>query len=106
MNELRESLPRGGGRSEEERWAADDKYAADPRDTASPRAFVALLEKIVRGQAVDRAASDAMLALMKRCQTGRQRIRWPAAGRRRVRAQDGIDGRIAVRRPRPLSAQQ
>jgi beta-lactamase class A len=75
LKQLRDALPPGGARSEEDRWAADDKYAADPRDTASPRAFVSLLEKIVRGEAVDRASSDAMLELMKRCQTGRQRIR-------------------------------
>ena len=37
--------------------------------------MVALLEKIWRGEAVDRAASDAMLELLKRCRTGENRLR-------------------------------
>jgi beta-lactamase class A len=56
------------------RFAADDRVAADPRDTATPNAMVMLLEKIWRGEAVDRAASDAMLELLKRCRTGAGRI--------------------------------
>jgi beta-lactamase class A len=57
------------------RFARDDKFAADPRDQATPRAFVTLLEKMWRGQAVDRASSDAMLETMKRCRTGPGRIK-------------------------------
>jgi beta-lactamase class A len=64
-----------GPRGEEARFGRDDRFAADPRDTATPRAFMTLLEKIWRGEAVDRASSDAMLATLKRCQTGRNRIR-------------------------------
>jgi beta-lactamase class A len=75
MKELRQAMEPQGPRLEEARFAADDKYAADPRDTATPWAFVALLEKIWRGEAVDRASSDAMLDTMKRCTTGRGRIR-------------------------------
>jgi len=74
LRELRETMPRTP-RTDEARFAADDKLAADPRDTATPRAFVALLEKIWRGEAVDRASSDAILDTMKRCRTGQQRIR-------------------------------
>lgn len=74
LKELRAAMPQSP-RTEEARFAADDRLAADPRDTATPRAFVRLLEKIWRGDAVDRASSDAMLETMKRCQTGRQRIR-------------------------------
>jgi beta-lactamase class A len=74
LKELREAMPRTP-RTDEARFAADDKLAADPRDTATPRAFVALLEKIWRGEAVDRASSDAILVTMKRCRTGQQRIR-------------------------------
>jgi len=59
----------------ESRFAADDRIAADPRDTATPDAMVRLLEKIFRGQAVDRAASDAILDLLKRCRTGENRLR-------------------------------
>ena len=58
----------------EARFAADDRVAADPRDNATPNAMVMLLEKIWRGAAVDRAASDAMLELLKRCRTGTGRI--------------------------------
>jgi beta-lactamase class A len=61
--------------TDEGRSAADDRYAADPRDQATPRAFVTLLEKIWRGEAVDRTSSDAILETMKRCTTGAQRIK-------------------------------
>jgi beta-lactamase class A len=59
----------------EARFAADDRIAADARDTATPNAMAALLEKIYRGTAVDRAASTAMLELLKRCRTGENRLR-------------------------------
>jgi beta-lactamase class A len=75
LKEIHEATPRTGPPTEEATWAADDKYAADPRDTATPRAFVALLEKIWRGEAVDRASSDAILETMKRCETGAARIK-------------------------------
>jgi beta-lactamase class A len=59
----------------ESRFAADDRVAADPRDSATPNAMVALLDKIWRGEAVDRDASNAMLELLKRCRTGASRLR-------------------------------
>jgi beta-lactamase class A len=59
----------------EARFARDDKFAADAKDQATPRAFVTLLERIWRGEAVDRAASQAMLETMKRCRTGAGRIK-------------------------------
>jgi beta-lactamase class A len=59
----------------ETRFAADDRFAGDPRDTATPNAMVALLERMWRREAVDRAASDAMLDLLKRCRTGENRLR-------------------------------
>jgi beta-lactamase class A len=59
----------------ETRFARDDKLAADPRDQATPRAFLTLLERIWRGEAVDRSASDAMLETMKRCRTGAGRLK-------------------------------
>jgi beta-lactamase class A len=75
-DDLREALRRDGRpTSLEARFAADDRVAADSRDNATPNAMVALLEKIWRGQAVDRAASDAMLDLLKRCRTGENRLR-------------------------------
>jgi beta-lactamase class A len=75
-DDLREALRRDR-RAEglEARFAADDRVAADPRDTATPNAMVALLEKLWRGEAVDRAASDVMLELLKRCRTGENRLR-------------------------------
>jgi beta-lactamase class A len=75
-DDLREAMrkdPRPEGL--EARFAADARAAADPRDNATPNAIVALLEKIWRGEAVDRAASDAMLDLLKRCRTGENRLR-------------------------------
>lgn len=75
-DDLREALRRDARpQTIEARFAADDRIAADPRDTATPNAMVALLEKIWRGQVIDRAASDAMLDLLKRCRTGENRIR-------------------------------
>ena len=74
-DDLREALRRDARpQTMESRFAADDRVAADPRDQATPGAMVTLLEKIFRGQAVDRAASDAMLELLKRCRTGTARI--------------------------------
>ncbi len=61
--------------TEEARFAEDDRLAADPADSATPNAMVALLERIWRGEAVDRAASDAMMETLKRCRTGANRIR-------------------------------
>lgn len=79
LKEIREAgragPPQAGPQTDEARWAQDDRYAADPRDQATPRGFVTLLEKIWRGDAVDRASSDAILETMKRCTTGAQRIK-------------------------------
>src|SRR5262249_26235706 len=69
MSELRTSMTPQGPRTEDVRFAADDTFASDPRDTATPRAFLALLEKIWRGEAIDRDASNAMLETLKRCPT-------------------------------------
>jgi beta-lactamase class A len=75
-DDLREALRRDAPpQTVEARFAADDRLAADARDTATPNAMVALLERIWHGQAVDRAASDAMLDLLKRCRTGENRLR-------------------------------
>ena len=75
-DDLREALRREPRQLQglEARFKADDRVAADPRDNATPNAMVMLLEKIWRGEAVDRAASDAMLELLKRCRTGENRI--------------------------------
>ena len=59
----------------EARFARDDRFADDPRDQATPRTFVTLLEKLWRGEAVDRASSESILETMKRCRTGAGRIK-------------------------------
>jgi beta-lactamase class A len=59
----------------EARFARDDKFAADLKDQATPRAFEKLLERIWRGEAVDRESSRAILETMKRCRTGAARIK-------------------------------
>jgi beta-lactamase class A len=75
-DDLREAMRRDPRRPGiEARFQADDRVAADPRDNATPNGMVALLAAIWRGEAVDRAASDAMLELLKRCQTGTGRLR-------------------------------
>lgn len=75
-DDLREALRREARpQSLQTRFAADDRVAADPRDTATPNGMVRLLEKIWHGQAVDQAASTAMLELLKRCRTGENRLR-------------------------------
>jgi beta-lactamase class A len=63
------------GNAIEARFARDDKFAADPRDQAAPLAFVTLLERLWRGDAVDKPSSDAILETMKRCRTGAGRIK-------------------------------
>ena len=63
------------GNAIEARFKRDDRFAADPRDQATPKAFVTLLEKMWRGDAVDKASSEAMLETMKRCRTGAGRIK-------------------------------
>jgi beta-lactamase class A len=69
------SRPSTQGNAVEARFARDDKFVADPRDQATPLAFVALLERLWRGEAVDKASSDAIIETMKRCRTGAGRIK-------------------------------
>jgi beta-lactamase class A len=75
-DDLREALRRDARpQTVEARFAADDRIAGDPRDNATPNAMVALLERIWDGEAPDRASSDAILELLKRCRTGENRLR-------------------------------
>ena len=79
LDEIRKSAPPDSAASQgnavEARFKRDDAFAADPRDQATPKAFVTLLEKIWRGEAVDKSSSEAMLETMKRCRTGAGRIK-------------------------------
>jgi beta-lactamase class A len=75
-DDLSEALRRDSRpQTPDSRQGADERFAADPRDTATPNGMMMLLEKIWRGQAVSRSASDAMLDLLKRCRTGDARLK-------------------------------
>lgn len=49
-------------------------FLKDERDTTTPEAYVALLERIWRGQALGREQTAYLLDTMRRCATGRGRI--------------------------------
>jgi beta-lactamase class A len=53
---------------------ADDQFNKTDKDTAKPADMNRLLEMIVRGEIVDRAASDEIINILKECQTGTARI--------------------------------
>jgi beta-lactamase class A len=94
-DDLREALKRTPPpQTLEARFAADDRMAADPRDTATPNAMVALLERIWRGEAVDRSASNAMIDLLKRCRTGENRLRGLLPGSTEVAHKTGTIGGV------------
>jgi beta-lactamase class A len=52
----------------------------DPRDTASPKAMISLLSKIVDGHALSPASTDVLLGSMERCITGLKRLRGQPPG--------------------------
>jgi len=54
---------------------ANDEFSKAEKDVASPRDMNLLLEKILRGEIVDRATSDEIIEILKDCQTGLSRIR-------------------------------
>jgi beta-lactamase class A len=53
---------------------ADDQFNKTDKDTAKPADMNRLLEMLVKGEIVDRAASDEIIAILKECQTGTARI--------------------------------
>src|SRR5262245_25375177 len=53
---------------------ADEKFNKIDKDTATPADMNRLLEMIVKGEIVDRAASDEIINILKECQTGTARI--------------------------------
>jgi beta-lactamase class A len=57
------------------RERADRDFLRDPRDTTTPRAMVELLARVWRGQALSRAMTDTLAAMMARCATGGTRLR-------------------------------
>ena len=53
---------------------ADEQFNKSDKDTATPADMNRLLEMIFKGEIVDRAASDEIIAILKECQTGTARI--------------------------------
>jgi beta-lactamase class A len=53
---------------------ADDQFNKTDKDTAKPADMNRLLEMLVKGEIVDREASDEIIAILKECQTGTARI--------------------------------
>lgn len=55
--------------------AAAQRLYRDRRDTSTPEGMTRLLAKIWRGEALSRASTDLLLDIMRRCETGSQRIK-------------------------------
>jgi beta-lactamase class A len=72
LAELRERLVAVDGQAAA---FANDQFNRTEKDIATPRQMNALLEKIYRGQIVDRQISDEIIEILKQCQTGPGRIR-------------------------------
>jgi beta-lactamase class A len=53
---------------------ANDQFNRTEKDVAKPSDMNRLLEKLYRGEIVDRAASDEIIDILKECQTGAARI--------------------------------
>ena len=54
---------------------ANQQFSTTEKDVATPKQMNVLLEKIYRGEIVDRATSDEIIEILKQCQTGPGRIR-------------------------------
>jgi len=54
---------------------ANEEFNRTEKDVASPKQMNALLEKIYRGEIVDRQTSDEIIEVLKQCQTGPGRLR-------------------------------
>ena len=55
--------------------SAADAFYRDKRDTSTPEGMARLLETIWRGRALSRANTDLLLDIMRRCETGPNRIK-------------------------------
>ena len=53
---------------------ANDQFNKTEKDVAKPSDMNRILEKLYRGEIVDRAASDEIIDILKECQTGTARI--------------------------------
>lgn len=63
------------GLGPEHRERAAEAFAHDPRDNATPRAMAMLLAKIWDGQAVGSESTELLLDILRRVETGTQRIK-------------------------------
>lgn len=70
----------------EQAWQA---FLNDPRDTATPVAMAKLLQKIWNREALNNENSQLLLDIMKRCQTGEDRIRGALPPRTTVYSKTG-----------------
>ncbi len=61
--------------SDSAREAASEAFATDPRDTATPRAMADLLVQIYKGQALDAEHTALLLDILKRVETGTDRLK-------------------------------
>ncbi len=59
----------------ESRRAAAARFAADPRDTTTPEAMTGLLERIYRGEILNRDSGALLMDIMERCRTGETRLK-------------------------------
>ncbi len=57
------------------REAPSIAFSGDPRDSATPRGMTRLLEKIWRGQALEPDSTRLLLDIMRRCETGEDRLK-------------------------------
>jgi beta-lactamase class A len=58
----------------DQRKAAADAFLRDRRDTSTPEGMTRLLAKIWRGEALSRQNTDLLLDIMRRCETGENRL--------------------------------
>ncbi len=59
----------------DERGRARDTFGTDPRDTSTPRSMAALLRKIWDGEAVGGASTELLLDVLRRVETGTERLK-------------------------------
>ncbi|MFN0179999.1 MAG: serine hydrolase [Gemmatimonadales bacterium] len=76
--------------------AAQRAYHASEKDRSTPRAMVDLLTKISRREAVSPANTDELLAIMRREETGRDRIRRLLPAGTRVANKTGSYGTVVA----------
>lgn len=72
---FRELFERYRALPDEERREAAAAFNADPRDTSTPEAMARLLEKLWRGEILTQNSTELLLDIMRRCQTGPDRIK-------------------------------